>query len=133
MTMSFQDAVGKWGAKALVRIDKIRRASILELFSLVIDGTPVDKGLLRGNWQVSLNSPIKTTTDRLDPGGNAAKAEALATLGSLVDIVFMTNNLPYAERIEYESYSHQAPAGMVRVNKAKWSRIVAAKAKAIKE
>ncbi len=133
MTLGFQQAVGKWGIKALVRIDKIRRASILELFSLVIDGTPVDTGMLRGNWQTTINSPSTSRIDRLDKGGMAAKAEALANLGSLLDVVFLTNSLPYVERIEYEGYSHQAPAGMVRVNKAKWSRIVEAKARGIAE
>lgn len=129
MTASFQAAVKAWGAKALVRVDEIRRASILELFSLVIEGTPVDTGLLRGNWQTSLNAPILTKTQRLDKAGAAAKAEALANLGGLVDIVFMVNSLPYAEKIEYEGYSAQAPVGMVRKNKIRWPEIVAAKAK----
>lgn len=125
---SFSAAVKQFGQKAVLRIDAIRRASILELFGLVIDATPVDKGLLRGNWQVSLNSPITETTTRSDVTGGDAKAEALANLGSLVDIVYMTNNLPYAERIEYDSYSRQAPAGMVRINVARWQEIVSAKA-----
>lgn len=132
MTGPFERAVERFGIEALVRVDKVRRASILELFSLVIDETPVDTGRLRGNWQTSLNSPIMGTTDRLDRGGNAAKAEALANLGALVDIVFMSNNLPYAERIEYEGYSRQAPAGMVRKNVARWPRIVKAKAEGIR-
>lgn len=130
--MRFQDALKKWGAKALVRADKVRRASILELFSLVIDATPVDTGRLRGNWQTSINSPARSTTLRDDKAGTAAKAEALANLGSLVDVVFMTNNLPYAERIEYEDYSAQAPGGMVRKNTIRWPNIVAAKAKGIR-
>jgi hypothetical protein len=56
--------------------------------------------------------------------------EALANLGSMVDVVYMTNSLPYAEKIEYEGYSRQAPQGMLRANVAKWQRIVKAKAKA---
>ncbi len=130
--MGFKAAVKAYGVNALIRVDKIRRASVLELFSLVIQGTPVDTGHLRGNWQVSLNSPILSKTERLDKGGDAVIAEALANLGSLVDVVYMMNNLPYAERIEYEGHSKQAPGGMVRVNAVKWARIVAAKAKAIK-
>ena len=41
-----------------------------------------------------------TVTTRDDPSGAAALAEAMANLGSLADVVWFTNNLPYAERIE---------------------------------
>lgn len=128
--MSFTAAVDKWGLKALQNIDKVRRASALEVFTLVIMGSPVDTGLLRGNWQTKLNAPVLKSTSRLDPGGSAAVAEALANLGSMVDVVYMTNSLPYAERIEYEGWSRQAPNGMVRAAAAKWQRIVQEKAKA---
>jgi hypothetical protein len=128
--MSFSAAVNAWGHDALVTIDRVRRASALEVFSLAIQGTPVDTGLLRGNWQTSINSPQLRTTDRKDPGGSAAIAEALANLGSLVDVVYMVNSLPYAERIEYEGYSRQAPEGMVRIAAARWQEIVEKKAKA---
>ena len=117
----------------MVRLDKIRRASILELFNLIVDATPVDTGLLRGNWQVAINSPKVDKTSRLDRGGNQAKAEALANLGALADIVFLTNNLPYVERIEFEGYSRQAPGGMARRNIARWKEIVEAKARGIPE
>jgi hypothetical protein len=130
MTQSFTAAVQAWGVDALIRVDKVRRASALELISLVITATPVDTGMLRGNWQTKLNAPVTSHIVRLDKGGNAAIAEALANLGSMVDVVYMTNSLPYAEKIEYEGYSRQAPQGMLRANVAKWQRIVKAKAKA---
>jgi hypothetical protein len=131
MKMSFSAAVAAFGKESLVKVDKVRRASALEVFSLVIDGSPVDTGLLRGNWQTAINSPRLSRIERLDPTGSTAKAEALANLGSMVDVVIMTNSLPYVERIEYEGYSAQAPDGMVRKAAAKWQRIVEAKAKAI--
>lgn len=126
---SFTLAIERWGADTLIKIDKVRRASILELFNLVIDGTPVDTGMLRGNWQTSVNAPTTGAIDREDKPGAAAKAEALANLGSLVDVVYMVNSLPYVERIEYEGYSAQAPEGMVRKNALRWQAIVEAKAK----
>lgn len=129
MAGSFSAAVKAWGPKALITVDKIRRASALEVFSLVIDGTPVDTGLLRGNFQTSINAPKTSRIERLDKGGDLAKAEALANLGSLVDVVYLTNSLPYVERIEYEGHSKQAPSGMVRLAAMRWPEIVAAKAK----
>ncbi len=126
---SFEADLRKFGVKSLDRVDRIRRASVLELFSLVIYATPVDTGRLRGNWQTTINTPASGTKDTTD--ANAAVAEAVANLGSLVDVVWFVNNLPYAERIEY-GYSKQAPEGMVRRHVAMWRRIVETKARAYK-
>jgi predicted short-subunit dehydrogenase-like oxidoreductase (DUF2520 family) len=122
--MSFSAAVAKYGVTALDKVDKIRRASILDLIGLIIEATPVDTGLLRGNFQASINAPVTSKTDREDKTGDAVIAEAMANLGSLADIFFLTNNLPYAERIEYEGFSAQAPEGMVRISAARWAEIV---------
>ena len=126
--MKFSLALDQFGIKVLANTDKVRRASILELFQLVVMSTPVDTGRLRGNWQASVNTPILTETARKDPAGSAVVAEVLANMGGLPDAVYFTNNLPYAEAIEY-GHSKQAPEGMVRKNVARWPDIVRAKAK----
>lgn len=131
MAGRFESQLRGFGIKALDKVDKVRRASVLELFKLVIMATPVDTGRLRGNWQTTINSPAGAATTRDDPSGAAALAEAMANLGSLADVVWFTNNLPYAERIEYEGWSRQAPEGMVRRHIAQWQRIVSAKAQAL--
>lgn len=131
MAGRFESQLRGFGIHALDKVDKVRRASVLELFKLVIMATPVDTGRLRGNWQTTINSPAGAATTRDDPSGAAALAEAMANLGSLADVVWFTNNLPYAERIEYEGWSRQAPEGMVRRHIAQWQRIVSAKAQAL--
>ena len=131
MAGRFESQLRGFGVKALDKVDKVRRASVLELFKLVIMATPVDTGRLRGNWQTTINSPAGAATTRDDPSGAADLAEAMANLGSLADVVWFTNNLPYAERIEYEGWSRQAPEGMVRRHIAQWQRIVSAKAQAL--
>jgi hypothetical protein len=40
------------------------------------------------------------------------------------DVVFITNGLPYIKRLEYESWSDQNPAGMVRVTLAELRPLV---------
>lgn len=128
--MSFEAQVRKFGRTTLDRIDRVRRASSLELFRLIIEETPVDRGVLRNNWRTQVNSPNVSKKDSADPSGAQALAEATANLGRLQDTVFFTNNLPYAERIEYDGWSRfKAPAGMVRKNVARWDQIVAAKAR----
>ncbi len=131
MAGRFESQLRGFGIKALDKVDKVRRASVLELFKLVIMATPVDTGRLRGNWQTTINSPAGAAITRDDPSGAAALAEAMANLGSLADVVWFSNNLPYAERIEYEGWSRQAPEGMVRRHIAQWQRIVSAKAQAL--
>lgn len=128
---SFESQLRGFGLKTMGQVDKVRRASILELFTLVIYSTPVDTGRLRGNWQTTVNNPAVAVRDSVDPSGSAAMAEVMANLGSLIDAVWFVNNLPYAERIEYDGWSrYKAPEGMVRKNIIQWQKIVAAKAKA---
>ncbi len=131
--MEFSAAVKAFGVNGLKRADKIRRASALEVFKLIIMATPVDTGRARGNWQASLNAPIETATSTEDKGGGAALSAALASLGGLTDVVYFTNNLPYIEKLEYEGHSRQAPNGMFRLSIARWDEIVKAKAKGYKE
>jgi hypothetical protein len=126
---SFSLQVGNFAGKSLKQMDQVRRASILELFSLVILGTPVDTGRLRGNWQTTINSPTDSVRDKLDKSGSEAIADVAANLGGLMDVVWFVNNLPYAEAIEMGG-SRQAPAGMVRKNVALWDKIVANKTQA---
>lgn len=130
MAGRFEQQLRQFGVQAAEKVDRIRRASALELFKLVIYATPVDTGRLRGNWQTTVGSPAAAELARIDPSGSAAMAEAMTNLGGLLDVVWFVNNLPYAEAIEY-GHSMQAPEGMVRRHVAKWPRIVAAKAKAL--
>jgi hypothetical protein len=91
----------------------------------------VDTGRLRGNWQTAVNQTPFSVVDRFDPGGEFVISEIRANLGNLNDIVIFANNLPYAERIEYDGWSAQAPEGMVRSNVADWRRIVEQQARAV--
>ena len=43
-------------------------------------------------------------------------------MNSKFDSFYLTNNSPYAERIEYEGHSTQAPDGMVRINAIKFQQ-----------
>jgi hypothetical protein len=48
----------------------------------------------------------------------------LAKMGGAGSVTFLCNALPYAERLEYEGWSKQSPAGMVRVSMARIDAIV---------
>lgn len=110
----------------------VMRKAVIDLFQRVVNESPFDTGRFKGNWQITSNIPAEGTVDRMDPGGAQANAEIASHMSELEDPmemeVWLVNNLPYAEPLEY-GLSDQAPEGMVRVNIAKFPRIVAKYAK----
>lgn len=116
----FSADVKAWGDKALKEFEDLRRAVILDLFSSVILDSPVDTGRLRGNWQIGTTA-IKGELSVLDPSGNETTAKVENFVkgqdAERESVTVLTNNLPYAYRIEYDGWSHtKAPQGMVRKN-----------------
>lgn len=75
-------------------------------------------GRFRANWNTSVGAPDETTTDAVDPTGNKAKAGVMANMGGAGTVTYLCNALPYGERLEFEGWSKQAPAGMVRISMA---------------
>lgn len=77
-------------------------------------------GRLRANWNVSFNSPDTATTERTDKTGAATITRGTAALANADTErpIYIMNSLPYVRRIEYQGWSAQAPAGMVRVTVA---------------
>ena len=78
----------------------------------ILKRSPVETGRFRGNWQFTFNSPAMGQLANTSPP-NAELMNAANNLEAGT-VFYMTNNLPYAERLEF-GYSNQAPAGMVRV------------------
>lgn len=102
---------------------KVMREAVLSCGTEIILDTPVDSGLLRGNWQASLHTPPAGVKPLKDPSGSATIAALSRAVANLQpgDALFLANNLPYAEAVEYGQHSRQAPAGMMRVNTAHWA------------
>jgi len=112
--------------------DKIARGTLISVSNTIIKRTPVGNpslwaesslpapkgyvgGSLRGSWQASIGTPSLSNIRRIDATGSAPSADAVAAAGSLVagQTFYLTNNLPYANRVEF-GWSKQAPKGMVR-------------------
>lgn len=118
----------EWNAailKSKKSIEKIIREASGELFSDIILNTPVDTGALRGAWIASLNTPDSRDVGTLDKNGANTAIKALYSISNFKvgDTLYLTNNKPYAEFIEY-GYSAQAPTGMVRVNIIRFNSIL---------
>ena len=82
-------------------------------------------GLFRGNWQLGVDSEPLAQIGRIDPRGAEARAENLAAIPkeAFGHIYFLTNNVPYANRLE-NGWSRQAPIGVVGLTVLRWEGIV---------
>ncbi len=118
---------------------KIKKA-FKGLASDIIYDTPADTGRLKNNWFPSINQGVTTTTKYTGAKGQAANARVDALKIKLGDTIYFTNNLDYAETIEFgmypnppkngtgktvNGYSTKSPSGMVRKNIMKWSKYFA--------
>lgn len=91
-------------------------------------------GRFRGNWQLSYRGFPTRQLDRIDPTGAETMADGAAKLAGFTagPPIFIVNNLPYGPRLEYEAWSSQAPAGMVRITVAEFQQIMAEEVAALK-
>lgn len=123
-TAQFNRDLKKFAASTGEAVDTVMRGVTLDLYGRVIDNTPVDSGRLKGNWQLSTGSPATAVLDRIYTAGQEAR-EAGNLSPMKAPRYFMSNNLPYAEVVEFGlfpdgpmttgGYSRKAPHGMVRI------------------
>jgi predicted DNA-binding transcriptional regulator AlpA len=138
--MSFTDDVKKFNIKATGDINTAARQVALELFSKVIKRTPVGNptiwksvkdgrkppkryagGRARGNWQCNtgVTTTVVATKDK-DANGGATIGKVLGVMAGWKptegQTIWIGNALPYIIRLEYDAWSSQAVAGMVRVS-----------------
>ncbi|HZJ98457.1 MAG TPA: HK97 gp10 family phage protein [Tissierellaceae bacterium] len=113
--------------RTIRKLNKIVKVAAMELFKSVIMMTPVDTGRARGNWQCTMTRPADGVIDsEQSEEATIAKMVETTLKSSISKGIFLTNNLPYIQKLEYGGYgqgpkteggySKQAPAGMVRVS-----------------
>ena len=119
--------------KAKKNPETVARQVSFKLFSAVIKASPVDTGRFRMNWQTAGAVAPSGVIDGTDKGGAAAIGDAALYIFAASDWneFTLTNNLPYAERLEY-GWSNQAPQGFVRVNVARFNTLLEEEAAKVK-
>jgi hypothetical protein len=102
--------------KAKNRNDLFVRRLCLDIDRRLVLKSPVDKGRFRANWNIGYGSINTSTSENLDPTGSESIARANVELsGAKAGMqIFITNSLPYAQRLE-NGWSGQAPFGMVKL------------------
>lgn len=127
--MTFSADVASFAKKASASVDAVVRKVTFDLFFEVVQRTPVDTGRLKANWQASQNVPVHGTLTSTDKDGNTTMVAIAGAIGGAGSVTYLANNLPYAHRIEFDGWSRQAPAGMVRVSMARVQRLLSAAAR----
>lgn len=108
-------------------IDNVVKKTVLKLSEKIVTRTPVGNpglwesnapsgyagGRARNNWFPSFGDPSNESTEST---ANESLSRVLSILNRVPgSVFFLTNNLPYIRRLEYDGWSTQAPRGMVRV------------------
>jgi hypothetical protein len=116
---TFSIDIGKFAKKVEGDADKVVRELCLNLLKDIVYATPVDTGRARANWFTSINRPSNETIafeGGAASGQNLSISRAMSDISKATGNVFwISNNLPYIYRLEFEGWSKQAPRGMVRI------------------
>lgn len=126
---SFASSLDEWEAMPDRRMLEVQQRVARLAIQNILKRTPIDTGRLIENWQITIGIIPTDESRSQDP-----LSEALFQLGGLrpFEIVYITNNTPYAEVVEHGRYvdafgspangpktvngfSTQSPEGMVRV------------------
>jgi hypothetical protein len=122
--MSFSLDLSAFASLTEKKMTTVVKKSFIGLSSDIIKDTPVLSGRLRANWQVGINKFDDSITENTDKTGanTIAKVKDETNSFKLGDIITLSNNLPYAKRIEFEGWSDKAKKGMVRLNVIRWQQ-----------
>jgi hypothetical protein len=82
-------------------------------------------GRFRANWQLGINAVKRGVVNAVDKNGTIAFPAIAAGVpdDAAGNVFFLSNNLPYAQRIEL-GWSRQAPTGLVALTAMKFQEIV---------
>jgi hypothetical protein len=121
----FTAQIGQFVQKAQGNMDLVVRKVAFEMFSRVIQKSPVDLGRFKSSWLVSINAVASGDPGTIDKSGAPSLERVNAAVLELKagDMISMVSNLAYANRLEY-GYSKQAPAGMVRITVGEFNGVV---------
>lgn len=122
-------------------VEGIIKESAVELFRRIVLATPVGKpslwksgyapkgyrpGRLRGNWQLSINTPKSDQLEQEDDTGTSTISSQKSEVNpyKITDTIYICNNMPYAEAIEMGHSTQVSANAMVRNNLIKFNEVV---------
>lgn len=127
--MTFKTEWEKQTTLIIKASNQMVRATAIDMFGTIVEMTPVGNpklwkskppkdytgGSLRANWQLTLGRPATGTVKEKDDSkdGSPTKAKVNRGIAKFKNGgMFLTNNLPYAERVA-RGWSTQQPNGWI--------------------
>ncbi len=134
----FSDVLNEWIESVEVKMDNIFQTIVIKVGEKVVRISPVDTGLFRGNWQLTVDEETSGVLAREDQTGDSTVAAIASKANKLTagQVAYILNHIEYGYDLEYgtyygptakvteEGFSRQAPEGMVRVTEAEFIPIV---------
>src|SRR6056297_229431 len=123
---NFSDQIARFAEQSGETIDQVVTDYVVGVSQKIIERTPVGNpslwessappgyvgGTARANWVPSIGTPEQAEVNSTDQ--NSGNNQLLAIQNQIPgNIYYLTNNVPYIERLEY-GWSTQAPNGMMR-------------------
>lgn len=145
--MSFSTDLSAFKNKTHKNLGKIVKKIVVDIGTSLVMKTPVGDpkywiskpppgyvgGRARGNWQYALNAPIAVDFNRIDKSVVSVVGKIASDMSSdaLGGVHYITNTLPYIQRLEEGHSKRQAPNGMVRLTTQEFDRIISEAARAM--
>ena len=111
--------IEKWSDEMGIEVNLVVKKLAFDVFSDIVQSTPVLTGRAKNNWNISVGSVDRSTTKE---GGNSASVEsnqkskaaiALAQIRTFpFGVIWISNSLPYITELN-EGSSNKAPAQFV--------------------
>lgn len=114
---NFLDVINEWIDNTEYVIDEVLQTVVIKIGTAVINISPVDTGLFKGNWQLSIDETSSQSLLRYDPDGYATLNALAAKANSFTagQIAYIQNHVSYGADLE-RGTSKQAPDGVVEIN-----------------
>lgn len=145
--MSFELDLKAFAEKTSAKANAVVRKIVIDVGTALVMKSPVGDadywlhpappgyvgGRFRANWQYGLSAPNVATSEKTDPAGGATIQTIVGKVGSdpAGEVHYITNSLPYAQRIETGWSHRQAPQGVVGLTVLEYQPIVEAAARAV--
>lgn len=149
MADTFAIDISNWIRKAGGNARKVTAKVMLDLTTAIVERTPVGDpltwsqpapagyagGRARGSWMYGFNAAPGVDPGTIDASGTAAIGRVVAGVGDEAEpgLHYITSVVPYMRRLEYDGWSQQAPAGMVRITIQEFKEFVARAAREVNQ
>ena len=97
-----------YARKRKVEIQEVRKTYAYALYSSIVKKTPVDTGRARANWNIAVGEQDTSTTEKTR---KSPKPQSVMPEVEGDEPIFISNNLPYIETLEYGGYPKDVKKG----------------------